>query len=143
METKWDATLLYWSFFPHKASLACVVWVPWTGRPGALLPVWCGPWLKDIWLDVKDGERNCICASLVLFGFPFIVLAQVVSWPIFELSPTLRMAVSFCSCVSVYQGCQRQRKTSPKWSRKWLGWNHSLNVKIKQAGIFLCFERDF
>lgn len=85
------------------------------GWPGAILPIWCSQWLKDIWLDVKVGERKCISFSLALFCFPFIFFAQSVSWPdplSVLLPPSARQVTS--ALVSASTGLPGQRETSPR-----------------------------
>lgn len=108
------------------------------GWPGAILPIWCSQRLKDIWLDVKVGERKCISVSLVCFLFPLLALLRVSAglslWASFSHPQPGRLPLLLCQNP---QGCRDNRKPVPDEVASRLRRNHSLNVKESSLGF--CF----
>lgn len=82
---------------------------------------------------------------LKLFSFlSLLSRGQLALTSLFELlSPVFRTAVYLYACGCAFQGCWRQRKTSPKPSKQYNGMKLVIKCKNKAAWHFPLFQKRF
>lgn len=132
----------------HMASLACVILrTPWIclawSHLGYLVQLLSEGRLACTWRT----EKIYIYIYISCTFFLFLSLCQIFSlhWPqssnLFLRS--LEWLFTFVPMAVPSSAAAGEGKQVPNTVNNTMGWNYSLNVKIKPPGIFLCFEKDF